>query len=138
MGCCQAIQPVCRKEGIPPALMIRTPATTSPATSSSEDAAQPHPNPAVQCRERRFVAVFDADFHARKLGDNLTIVKYLVVFEYAIAISNPGNAKALLVQGGFPQDRVVRPFVEPYADEVMLDSDLSGCFHKLSVNFLGF
>ncbi len=48
MGCFQAIQPVFGKEGIRPALMIRTATASFPALPFAEDASQPHPYPAVQ------------------------------------------------------------------------------------------
>ena len=53
MGGFQAIQPVLSKESVWPAVMIAPTATSLPALAFSEDASQPHPNPAVQARERR-------------------------------------------------------------------------------------
>src|SRR5262249_36881290 len=57
MSCDQAIQPLCGKEGIRPALMVRAATATALLLPPAEDAAKPHPDPAVQRLERGRVAV---------------------------------------------------------------------------------
>src|ERR1700728_3980030 len=59
MGRLQAVQPMCGKESIRPAIMIGAAPTSPPMTSFSEDASQPHPNPFVHVWERRSIAVFE-------------------------------------------------------------------------------
>ena len=59
MSCDQAIQPLCGKEGVGPALMVRSSATSALSLPSPEDAAKPHPGPAVQRREGGRVALFE-------------------------------------------------------------------------------
>src|ERR1700688_1667906 len=59
IGRCQAIQPMLGKECIGPAVMIAPTSTSFPASTFSEDASQPHPNPSVQAGERCAVAVFE-------------------------------------------------------------------------------
>ena len=59
MGRYKREQPVLAEESIGPALMI-APASTSPAALAfAEDAAYPHPNPAVQPRKRVLVTVLE-------------------------------------------------------------------------------
>ena len=59
MGGFQAIQPLLRKEGVRPALMVPSPTSALAALAFSENAAQPHPGPAVDILERRPVAVLE-------------------------------------------------------------------------------
>src|SRR5512139_724942 len=52
-------QPVLAKECIGPTLVVAATSTASAARSLTQNAPQPHANPAVQGRERRPITVFE-------------------------------------------------------------------------------
>src|SRR5688572_12296212 len=59
MGMCKREQPLRCKESIRPQLIVTFPSTTTAVSTFAQDAAQTHPEPLVQRRKRRVVAMFE-------------------------------------------------------------------------------
>src|SRR5437870_8510867 len=59
LGLCKREQPLRGKESIGPALMIAPPAPTTPFLAFTQKAAQTHPDPGIQIRKGRVVAMFE-------------------------------------------------------------------------------
>ena len=93
MGCFEAIQPAFGKEGITPAMMIRTSTTTFPVTSFSEYASQPHPNPAVP----RFKGVFLRKGHTPS-PHGFPVLRSISVYRHAV-VNTPVARWALIARG---------------------------------------
>src|SRR6187200_1469053 len=56
MGGCQTEQPLLGEVAIRPTLLIRATTSTAPSSSSAQDTAQAHPDPAVKIAKHRGVA----------------------------------------------------------------------------------
>src|SRR5207249_8901442 len=59
LGLCKREQPLRGKESIGPALMIAPSAPTAPLLTLTQKAAQPHPEPGIQIRKGRVIAVLE-------------------------------------------------------------------------------
>src|SRR5437762_4267263 len=59
LGLCKREQPLRGKESIGPALVIAPPAPTTPFLAFTQKAAQTHPDPGIQIRKGRVVAMFE-------------------------------------------------------------------------------
>src|SRR5881396_594991 len=59
LGLCKREQPLRGKESIGPALMIAPPAPTTPFLAFTQKAAQTHPEPGIQIRKGRVIAVLE-------------------------------------------------------------------------------
>src|SRR3989339_236780 len=59
MGRHKGIQPMLDKESVRPASMVQSASSSYPVGSLAQDAAQAHPNPAVQGRKGGFAAVLE-------------------------------------------------------------------------------
>ena len=81
--------------------------------------------------ERRAI---NADFRGRKLTHTGLESR---VLESDREIVQPWNRRAFLIQGGFAQERMVRPLVEAYDEAVSVHCEQATGFHKLAIELFG-
>ena len=79
-------------------------------------------------------AAITADFRGRKLTHTGFESR---VLESDREIVQPWNRRAFLIQGGFAQERMVRPLVEAYDEAVSVHCEQATGFHKLAIELFG-
>src|SRR4030095_14409283 len=77
---------------------------------------------------------FNADFRGRKLTH---IGLESRVLKSDREIVQPWNRWAFFIQGGFAQDRIVRPLVEVYDKAVSVHFEQASGFHKRAIELFG-
>jgi len=122
MGSFQAIQPLLGKERIRPALMIAPTAPSLPAPALAEEAAKPHPNPAVQVGERGPVAVFEIFEPAPECGGEADDDRLQALPRSPFRLGSDRVLEFLHALGS----RVASPPLEPIAQKVIQTLSISG------------
>src|SRR5712691_5700463 len=100
------------------------------ATSAGSGSISERPMSGPEPRHPRI----NADFRGRKLTHTGCESR---VLESDREIVQPWNRWAFFIQGGFAQDRIVRPLVEAYDEAVSVHFEQATGFHKLAIELFG-